>query len=721
MSFANYTENINARLQFAPNDIYLKSEPDNVNESARVADTITYLGNATYPLDPPTVATVADTDTTFKTLFVEGENQDDLLRIRADTETLNFTQYANVEFDMYISHSCPSLDLRLAVLDGSLNVVKTYDTVSVDLSGLSINKFTLKGFSVDYPSNGVYSTIQAQNPVGTGNASLTFNYFNSQLENAIDTSIETGASPSRNPINLFVLETYDRVIDISGGGAIISALEADVATLQAGEDTLTDAVAGKLSLTGGTMTGPLKVGTYAVPGGLIAEGYNTPIKCYTGGANDIYFGVTDMTTDPYGYIINGNVSAEVDVGMYIAGKDDTGAFNPIVHFYSKQTENAPGSFSEGRTVVVANDRLAVNGDSLLAGNLKLGTIDDVETTITGLDTEITDLSTTVVDVIDTVKTKVNKSGDTMTGTLSMGGFKITNLQAPVITTDATNKAYVDNAVATGGNVPISQLPCPVSFPDSTNGSGLTITGTTPSIDLLKGENSYRIINDNGFKIVNPGGTAPNIRFNMLSAGPAEWKVGQWGLSAENDRPIWKSPVQPSTFLNAYPGDLSPIYALQQLIITEQGGFRTVPLEANLNVWLGDPPAQCNVSVRNNLDNASNIAVIDILINNNIAPSSNGIQDNLLLNVVMDNRTQRNSGAPTANNLTLLVRCWKDFNFTVPSPVIVQSDNPNALVSSKTLVVGPLMMKGVNININSGRFAGTFEDTLYNQITFSTTQ
>jgi len=208
---------------------------------------------------------------------------------------------------------------------------------------------------------------------------------------------------------------------------------------------------------------------------------------------------------------------------------------------------------------------------------------------------------------------------------------------------------------------------------------------------------------------------------MLSAGPAEWKVGQWGLSAENDRPIWKSPVQPSTFLNAYPGDLSPIYALQQLIITEQGGFRTVPLEANLNVWLGDPPAQCNVSVRNNLDNASNIAVIDILINNNIAPSSNGIQDNLLLNVVMDNRTQRNSGAPTANNLTLLVRCWKDFNFTVPSPVIVQSDNPNALVSSKTLVVGPLMMKGVNININSGRFAGTFEDTLYNQITFSTTQ
>ena len=100
MSFANYTENINTRLQFAPTDIYLTSEPDNVNESARVADTITYFGNATFPLAPPTIATVADTDTTFKTLFVDGINQDDLLRIRADVETINFTQYANVEFDM---------------------------------------------------------------------------------------------------------------------------------------------------------------------------------------------------------------------------------------------------------------------------------------------------------------------------------------------------------------------------------------------------------------------------------------------------------------------------------------------------------------------------------------------------------------------------------------------------------------------------------------------
>jgi hypothetical protein len=43
-------------------------------------------------------------------------------------------------------------------------------------------------------------------------------------------------------------------------------------------------------------------------------------------------------------------------------------------------------------------------------------------------------------------TPVNKAGDTMTGSLSMGNFSITDLATPVVGTDAVNKNYVDAAV-----------------------------------------------------------------------------------------------------------------------------------------------------------------------------------------------------------------------------------------------------------------------------------
>lgn len=53
--------------------------------------------------------------------------------------------------------------------------------------------------------------------------------------------------------------------------------------------------------------------------------------------------------------------------------------------------------------------------------------------------------TTVVDALG--YTPVNLAGDTMTGILDMGGFKITSLGSPVSPTDAATKAYVDAAAA----------------------------------------------------------------------------------------------------------------------------------------------------------------------------------------------------------------------------------------------------------------------------------
>lgn len=48
-------------------------------------------------------------------------------------------------------------------------------------------------------------------------------------------------------------------------------------------------------------------------------------------------------------------------------------------------------------------------------------------------------------LVDAIDTKVNRSGDTMTGDLGMGNlFRIINLPLPLVGSDAANKTYVDN-------------------------------------------------------------------------------------------------------------------------------------------------------------------------------------------------------------------------------------------------------------------------------------
>jgi hypothetical protein len=81
-----------------------------------------------------------------------------------------------------------------------------------------------------------------------------------------------------------------------------------------------------------------------------------------------------------------------------------------------------------------------------------------------------------------VGTAVQKTGDTMTGDLDMGGNEIENLAAPIAPTDAANKDYVDTGLAgklslaggtmTGalnmGNNPITVLSSPSASSDAAN-------------------------------------------------------------------------------------------------------------------------------------------------------------------------------------------------------------------------------------------------------------
>lgn len=102
-------------------------------------------------------------------------------------------------------------------------------------------------------------------------------------------------------------------------------------------------------------------------------------------------------------------------------------------------------------------------------------------------------------VQEVVSRYISKIGDTMQGILNMGGFKITNLGAPTLGTDATTKTYVDTQdalkvnkagdtmsgnLAMGGNK-VTGLGTPtVSTDAATRGyvDGVALAGTVPDGD-----------------------------------------------------------------------------------------------------------------------------------------------------------------------------------------------------------------------------------------------
>jgi hypothetical protein len=115
-----------------------------------------------------------------------------------------------------------------------------------------------------------------------------------------------------------------------------------------------------------------------------------------------------------------------------------------------------------------------------------------------------------------VGTAVQKTGDTMTGDLDMGGNEIENLAAPIAPTDAANKDYVDTGLAgklslaggtmTGalnmGNNPITVLSSPSASSDAANkgyvdsalsgkqNTVATTTGTSITLDTPKEYGTY---------------------------------------------------------------------------------------------------------------------------------------------------------------------------------------------------------------------------------------
>jgi len=97
------------------------------------------------------------------------------------------------------------------------------------------------------------------------------------------------------------------------------------------------------------------------------------------------------------------------------------------------------------TARIAGDALKVakSGDTM-SGNLSMGSNKVTSSATPSSGTDLT--NKTYVDAGDA--DQVNKTGDSMSGALAMGDNKITGLATPTATADATNKSYVDAEIAT---------------------------------------------------------------------------------------------------------------------------------------------------------------------------------------------------------------------------------------------------------------------------------
>jgi len=435
MSFANYLQQDPTDKIASFTQVYLRSNPNDIDDGARIADSIRYVGNATYPAGTQT--TIQDTDTGYVPLFFTDVSEEDYLRVKTGgTDNTNFPQLANVEYKIRVKgNSMDRFWVRFATYDASLNVIDEYDPVEYNPPVFTHQTYTLstlnlRGFSVDYSEDAVYGFMEISGD-GVGSLLAEFDYANSDLQNSLDTSRETGQVGARQTTNLWYVDLDDLIIDASGIEAQIQALQADVADLQA-DQTATDTslnnlTADKYDKAGGEITGDISLN-----GALNMDGR---LQVNFLGENQV----------------RGNLEIVADQGGG-GGSAWRMTALPNLSFLQSDGEMRFSDWADSGF----RARLLQNGNFQIAGGYSQS--GSQPSTLTGLltaDGGIDMNNKTLVNVPtpsnggDAVNktyadTKLPLAGGTMTGNLSMGGSRITNIGAPVQASDVASKGYVDS-------------------------------------------------------------------------------------------------------------------------------------------------------------------------------------------------------------------------------------------------------------------------------------
>jgi len=146
----------------------------------------------------------------------------------------------------------------------------------------------------------------------------------------------------------------------------------------------------------------------------------------------------------------------------------------------------------------------------------LAVANNAASTAASANTNANNAVSTANSALSQVGNAVQKSGDTMTGDLDMGGNQIENVGTPIANTDATTKDYVDNALGgkldtSGGTMSgdidmggqmVNNLGAPVATDDAANkgyvdtalagkqNTVATTTGTSITLDTPKEYGTY---------------------------------------------------------------------------------------------------------------------------------------------------------------------------------------------------------------------------------------
>ncbi len=113
---------------------------------------------------------------------------------------------------------------------------------------------------------------------------------------------------------------------------------------------------------------------------------------------------------------------------------------------------------DAQDVATKNYAVAKSGDTL-TGNLNMdgNVIKGLSTSQPLSDDEAVSWGQTVSLISNAMQTAFQKKGDTMNGEINMGNHKITNLSDPQNNSDASTKAYVDQAIIKAAQNPITNV------------------------------------------------------------------------------------------------------------------------------------------------------------------------------------------------------------------------------------------------------------------------
>ena len=297
--------------------------------------------------------------------------------------------------------------------------------------------------------------------------------------------VEGGASIPLWQINT---ATNTAIFPGAGGTAIWGGITGNIAN----QIDLQNSLALRLALTGGTMTGTLnmsnnKIGGVATP----TVGTDAANKTYvdaSGGAA-IWGGIVgtlsnqgDLWTElearlkKTGGTMTGELGIDNTTSLKFVGatglediKISTSNFLTATNLNFNPGNDALASYffntGGGESVIMAGGNIAMSQPALQVNSaVRKGEADADYATKASEGTavwgSITGTLSNQTDLQNALNAKLNLTGGTMTGALSMGGSKITNLANPTATGDAARKAYVDTRVLKTGDTMTGDLTVP---------------------------------------------------------------------------------------------------------------------------------------------------------------------------------------------------------------------------------------------------------------------